>query len=67
MDQSSHARREIEMQAKKFGPVGFLIAGAMFMFAAVIPLLSGKSPNVAFFCLGIAFIVIALGIAKTSK
>jgi hypothetical protein len=55
------------MQAKKFGPVGFLIAGAMFMFAAVIPLLSGKSPNVAFFCLGIAFIVIALGIAKTSK
>lgn len=43
---------------RKIAPVGFLLAGVLFVIAAVIPLLKGKSLNAAFIGVGAMFVVL---------
>ena len=49
------------------GRWGFIIAGVIFMLAALISMAGGRSMNVAFFVLGIAFLVIGGGIARRNR
>lgn len=41
----------------KIAPAGFLLAGVLFLFAAVKPTFVDQPLNAAFFILGIAFLI----------
>lgn len=46
------------MNNPRFASAAFLIAGLVFLFAAIVTILRDGALNVAFFVLGIAFLVI---------
>ena len=46
---------------------GFIIGGILFLIAALVPLASGRTLNVTFFVIGIAFLIIGAGIARKSR
>jgi hypothetical protein len=50
---------------KKIVPFGFSLAGALFLFAAVVPALEGDPLNAAFLGVGALFLI--LGIATWRK
>ena len=43
---------------------GFALAGALFLFAALIPMIKGDDLNAAFFTLGIVFLILGLGVSR---
>jgi hypothetical protein len=50
---------------KLIAPIGFMLAGVLFLFAAAGPALRGGKMNVAFLPLGIVFLV--LGFAALNR
>lgn len=43
---------------RKIAPVGFFVAGVMFVIAALVPAFRGESMNVAFLPLGAVFAIL---------
>ena len=50
---------------RRLAPLGFLFAGFLFVVAAVIPALTGRSLNAAFLGVGVMFFV--LGVVTLRK
>ena len=46
------------------GKSGFIIAGILFLIVAIVPFAAGRILNVAFFVLGIAFLVVRAAAAR---
>ena len=51
---------------QKIVPVGFGLAGVLFIIAAAISALKGKGFNAAYFSLGVLFLILGLAIARKS-
>lgn len=49
------------------GKWGFLIAGILFLIAAIMPFAEGQTVKVSFFVIGIAFLVIGTAIARKRR
>jgi VIT1/CCC1 family predicted Fe2+/Mn2+ transporter len=47
-----------DMSKKSIAQWGFLIAGILFLFAAIIPYLGGESVRVSYFVVGIALLLV---------
>lgn len=45
---------------------GFVFAGALFLFAALLPAVTGDGMNFTFFVLGIVFLVLGLAMKRAS-
>lgn len=55
------------MQKQFMGRWGFLIAGFLFLFAALIPMADGRRMNPAFFVIAMAFFAIGSAIARRNR
>jgi hypothetical protein len=49
----------------RLAPLLFILAGALFAIAAIIPMFRGERTNAAFIALGVVFLI--LGIAKLRR
>jgi hypothetical protein len=49
------------------GKWGFLIAGILFLIAAIIPFAEGQVVKVSFFVIGIAFLVVFTAITRKRR
>ncbi len=55
------------MQKNIIGKWGFIIAGILFLIAAILPLAEGRTFNAATFVLGIALLVIGTAVARKKR
>jgi len=55
------------VQKSIIGKWGFIIAGTLFLIAAIMPFAEGKTVNVAFFVIGIAFLMVGAAIVRKSR
>jgi hypothetical protein len=49
------------------GTWGFIIAGIIFLIAAIIPFLAGRTINPAFFVISVALLVVGAAIARKTR
>ena len=49
------------------GKWGFLIAGILFLIAAIVPFAGGQTVKVSFFVIGIALMVVGAAIARKRR
>ncbi len=49
------------------GTWGLIIAGIMFLIAAILPLVAGRPFNAALFVIGVALLVIGAGVARKKR
>lgn len=52
------------MSKNIIGNWGFLIAGILFLIAAIIPFVGGETVKVSFFVIGIALLLVGAAIAR---
>lgn len=55
------------MVQRKFAARMFILAGMVFLLAAVVPVFRGQPSKMTFTTVGIAFFAIGLGAAKKSR
>lgn len=49
------------------GKWGFIIAGILFLIAAIMPIAAGKTLKVSFFVIAIALLVIGAGVVRKKR
>lgn len=55
------------MSKNIIGNWGFLIAGILFLIAAIIPFVGGETVRVSFFVIGIALLLVGAAIARKQR
>lgn len=55
------------MSKNMIGNWGFLIAGILFLIAAIIPFVGGETIRVSFFVIGIALLLAGAAIARKRR
>lgn len=52
---------------KLIAPLGFLLAGVLFLVAAIVPALRGGKMNVAFLPIGVVFLILGFAILNRAR